>query len=160
MNLYEIDARIQKILDTAINLETGEVDETLWAELEELEVKKVDKIEAVLLYRRGVEADIESIGKEISRLQGIKEGLSNKSERLKKYAQDSLQGKKLKTTKISVWYKTNESVEFTGNIENLPECCVRRKEPEVNKAELKKLLDSGKKIDGARLAESVSMVIR
>lgn len=43
---------------------------------------------------------------------------------------------------------------------SLPENCIRVKEPEVNKAELKKLLKAGQKIEGAWLVEKQNLQIK
>lgn len=152
MKLYEIDEKIMEAFDRAIDAETGEIlDAQAFAELDSLQVKRDEKIEGALLWIKNLSAEVEVLKAEKQAFESRQRQAANKAETLKRYISGVLNSEKFKTAKVSVTWRKSEAAEFDGNVFSLPEDCLTYKEPTVNKAELKKRLKAGEKIEGAQL---------
>src|SRR5699024_1551297 len=101
-----------------------------------------------------------NIKKEKDTLAQRQKAAKNKAESLKRYVASVLSGKKFSTSRVAVSWRKSESVEYTGDINNLPGSCIRQKDPEINKTALKKLLVDGYSIPGARIVEKQNMQIK
>lgn len=153
MRLYEIDNAIMECVDE----ETGEVVDI--DRLNALEMERDAKIESVCLWKKDLEAEAKAIGEEIKRLQERKRADENKAESLKSWVGYALSGAKFKTPKVSVSYRKSTSTEFDGDVNTLPDkyCTIKR---EVSKTALKEALDAGEVIEGARLVQKESVIIK
>lgn len=161
MTLYEIDAEIMEIIENAVDPETGEIiDEVAMANLGDLDVAREKKIENMLLLVKNLESDAEQLKAEKQAFDQRQRVALNKAEWLKKCVQNSLAGEKFTTARVAVSYRKSTAVEYTGDVNKLPEECIKRKEPEVNKTALGKLLKGGTEIPGARLVERQNMQIK
>lgn len=161
MTLYEIDAEIMEIIENAVDPETGEIiDEVAMASLGDLDIAREKKIENMLLMVKNLESDAEQLKAEKQAFDQRQHVALNKAEWLKKCVQKSLAGEKFTTARVAVSYRKSTAVEYTGDVNNLPEECIKRKEPEVNKTALGKLLKGGTDIPGARLVERQNMQIK
>ena len=114
----------------------------------------------MLLLVKNLESDAEQLKAEKQAFEQRQRVALNKAEWLKKCVQNSLAGVRFTTARVAVSYRKSTAVEYTGDVNKLPEDCIKRKEPEVNKTELKKLLAGGTKIPGARLVERQNMQIK
>ena len=161
MTLYEIDAEIMEIIENAVDPETGEIiDELAMAGLGNLNEAREKKIENMLLMVKNLESDAEQLKAEKLAFDQRQRVALNKAEWLKKCVQNSLAGAKFTTPRVAVSYRKSTAVEFTGDVRKLPEECIKRKEPEVDKTALGNLLRGGTKIPGARLVERQNMQIK
>ena len=161
MNLYEIDNAITEAFEQAIDPETGEIcNEEAYEALNSLEIQREGKIEGVLLWIKNLRAESEALKAEKIAFDARQRQAERKAESLKKYISGILGGEKFKTDRVAVSWRKTESVTYDGNVRDLPTECIREKEPEVNKTELKKLLKAGEKISGAQIVESMSMQIK
>ena len=161
LKLYEYDERIAEAYEAAIDPETGEIKDTLAVEeLERLEEGKEEKIEGLLLWYKEMIAEADAIKKEKLALADRQSKMEKKAENLKGFLQRYLAGEKFKTARVSVSYRNTETAEYKGNVFLLPENCLRYKDPEINKDELKKALKSGIEIEGAWLEPHTSMSVR
>ena len=147
MTLYEIDAEIMEIIENAVDPETGEIiDELAMAGLGNLNEAREKKIENMLLMVKNLESDAEQLKAEKLAFDQRQRVALNKAEWLKKCVQNSLAGAKGTRQRLAVSYRKSTAVEFTGDVRKLPEECIKRKEPEVDKTALGKLLRGGTKI--------------
>lgn len=161
MNLYEIDSKIMEAFDKSVDPETGEIlDAEAFEELDKLQMMKDEKIEGILLWIKNLKSDVEALKKEKQAFESRQKAAENKAESLKKYVSGILCGEKFKTDLVSVTWRKSKATEYNGDIFDLPEVCITRKEPEVNKTALKKLLESGKNIPGARIIEKQNIQIK
>lgn len=152
MNLYEIDTKIMKAFEKAVDVETGEIlDAQAFEELDSLQMMKDEKIEGILLWIKNLSAEAEALKKEKQAFEARQKSATNKADSLKRYISGVLCGEKFKTDQVSVSWRKSEVVDYTGNVYALPDECIIRKEPEVNKTALKKLLKEGTEINGAQL---------
>lgn len=154
LRMYEIKEELRNIVDE----ETGEIlDETRFDAL----IQEERDIEMLALFCKETKAEIETIENEIAKLQARKNGAEQRNGALREYLKYRLAGEKFKTPLVSVFYKKSESVEQLSNdIYFYPKEYLRYKEPELNKTKAKEDLKAGMLIDGLKLKESISMVIR
>ncbi len=161
MNLYEIDNAIMEAFDRAIDPETGEIhDDEAFGALNALEEERERKIEGVLLWIKNLRSDAEALKAEKQAFESRQKATERKAESLIRYISIVLSGEKFKTDRVTVSWRKTESVTYNGNVRDLPKECVREKEPEVNKTEIKKLLKAGKEISGAQIVEKMNIQIK
>lgn len=161
MNLYEIDMAIMEAFEKAVNQETGEIlDETAFVELDNLQLMRDEKIEGLLLWIKNLTADAEALKREKMAFEERQRSVNKRIESLKRYVIRAIAGQKFRTDRVSVTWRRSKVTEYDGDVELLPEECISRKPPEVNKTELKRILESGVEIPGARIIEKQNMTIK
>ena len=163
MKLYDIDIRIEEIIDKAFDEETGEVlDEELYSQLEELQQAREDKIEGIALWIKNLAAEAEAIKTEKLALEKRQRTAEHKVESLKNYLRWALSGEKFKTPRVAISYRRSETVEADPNLDitQLDDKWLRFKDPELNKTAIKDALKAGEEIQGLHLKENVSIQIK
>lgn len=155
-NLYELTRAIEEF-DLEIDEETGEV--TNLDELDALELERDTKVENIALWVKNLTAEAAAIKAEVQNLTKRQKAAENKAERLKDYLIGNLAGEKFKTPKVAISYRTSESVELTGEPEDLPPEFLRQK-LEAKKTDIKKALKAGRTVPGAVLVEKQNLQIR
>lgn len=161
MKLYEIDTKIMEIIENAVDPETGEiVGDLSLTELGDLEEAREEKIENCLLLIKNLESDAEQLKAEKQAFEQRQRVVMNKAYWLRKYVFDSLAGEKFSTPRVAVSYRKSEAVEYSGDVNSLPEECIKKKEPEVDKTALKKMLKGGAEIPGAKIVTRLNMQIK
>lgn len=130
MTLYEIDSAIMDCVDE----ETGEIIDL--EKLEALNIERDKKVEGIALAVKNYAA-----------------------QRCKDYLSHALDGEKLKTARVSVFYKSNESVTI-DDLDSLTEEYIRIPEPQADKTAIKKAIKAGKEVTGAHLETSKSVIVR
>lgn len=161
MNLYEINHELELAFERAVDPETGEINEEALGYFKEMEMVKEEKEENVALWIKNLKADLEAYRAEKKRFDEKIRATDNKIERLKRYLSDSLQGEKLKTTRVSVYSTTSQKVE-------LKEGCTLadvddqfcKVTVELDKVAISKALKAGEEVNGVQLVQSTSLVIR
>lgn len=160
MKLYEIDARLEELLGM-MDPETGELlcDPE---QLDELLMAREQKLEGIALYIKGLAAEAAEIKAEEDKLRKRRQSADNQIARLKEYLADRLGGEKLKTARVSMYYRTTQSVELdmTATWEDFDVRFLRYREPEINREELGKAMKAGEEIPGAHLKANTSLIIR
>lgn len=160
MTIYEIDAEIQRILDSAVD-ENGEVNPDAWAQLESLQMEREQKAENCALAAKNHRAAAKAIKAEIETLTQRMKAEENQADRAGEYLKFILGGQKLKTPKVSVIFRETQSVDLDADfIATAPTEYLRFKDPEPNKKMIMELLKAGEKIPGAKLVTKTSMVIK
>lgn len=152
-NLYEINQEIMNCVDE----ETGEIINVEM--LNDLQMQFDEKVENIACFIKNLLADAKAIKEEESNLASRRKSYENKAKSLKKYLSDTLNGQKFKTAKVSISYRKSESVDIE-NMKDVPEEYLNVAEPTVDKTYAKKVMKSGIKIPGLRLAESKNIQIR
>lgn len=161
MNLYKIDMAIMEAFEKAVDAETGEIlDEAAFAELDNLQMMRDEKIEGLLLWIKNLTADAEALKREKMAFEERQRSVNKRIESLKRYVISAIAGQKFRTDRVAVSWRRSKVTEYDGDVELLPEDCISRKPPEVNKTELKKLLETGVEIPGARIIEKRNMIIK
>lgn len=146
MNLYEINKRLNQILDIDffIDEETGEVFGV--EDLDNLELEFNEKMNGCIAYYKDIDGDIEKFKKEKERISKQIESLKNKKESLKKYiATNCPEGFKGDTGVLS--YRKSSSVEVNEELEQ--EWMREKVSYEPDKKRIKEAIESGVQVKGA-----------
>lgn len=160
MTLWQIDERINKILenDFYIDEETGEV--FLPENLDELDVERTEKIENIALYIKNLKSEAEAIKSEVDNLKSRADVKKKKAERLTDYLDKILGGEKLETSKVALSYRKSTSVKIE-NEEIIPdEFMTIKTEKKPNKTAIAKLLKNGETVVGCELVEKQNLQIK
>lgn len=164
MSLYSINEAIYAALDDGciFDEETGEIIFDADS-LDELEAMHNDKLEAVALYVKGLEAEAAAIKAEektLAERRGIKE---RKAARLRRYIAESMQAvgsTKLETSRVSLGFRRSEVVEIIDAAQ-LPAGFVKVKTTEQpDKVAIKKALKAGEAVAGAVLVECQNLQLK
>lgn len=150
--LYEIN----KDLADCIDAETGEIVDV--DKYESLGMAREEKIENILLWVKNLRSDAEAYKAEAKSFSDKQKAAENKADNLQGWMESVLDGEKFKTNRVQVTYRRSESVKIDDDAK-LPEAFVRVK-AEPNKAELKRFLKQGGKVEGARLEQRTRMSIK
>ena len=153
MKLYEIDEAIMACFDE----ETGEL--TSPEVFEALQLEREQKIENVALWVKDLKAEAEALKVEKLAFADRQKAAETKMENLKKWLAFACNEQNFKTTRAAVTFRTNKSVQVTDLLK-IPQQYLRMKEPELDKAAIKKAIDAGETVDGAILIESKSCSIK
>lgn len=166
MKLYEITAQYQNIYALLQNPEFAENEDILTA-LDQIEDAFENKAQQTIFMMKNIEAEIDSIDTEIKRLQAMKKVRQNNIDRIKNRLRENMKAvgmSKLNCGLFSLSYRLQEAnaveldeTEFLAN--NLDEDLVTVKVT-PNKTEIKRRLQHGEEIIGARLVDSEVLTIR
>ena len=157
-SLYELTG---SAFELQMLLESGDIDEDTYKDtLESLDINA--KIESVCKVIRNLTAEAEAYKAEKDRLAERQKTAENGIKRLK----DSLlhymlttEQTKVKQGIFSVRINRSASVNITDPLV-IPPDYLKFSEPQINKAEIKKAIQSGDEIPGAELVTNESIVIR
>ena len=160
MTLYDIDNQLQELVDP----ETGEIAD--YEAFEALDMERNRKLENMACWIKNMKADMDGIATEVKVLQARKKVIENRTKRITAYLQEALAGQKFETPKCSITYRNSTAV-VIGDSATVVEYleshghtdCITYAEPEINKNELKKLLNDGE-VPGASLAKRQNMQIK
>lgn len=153
ISLYELTKEMEAVLDGGfvVDEETGEV---LFdsENLEQLEGAYNDKLEAVAIYFKNLNAEAAAIKEEEKRLSERRKAAENKAERLKEYMLDSMIDTgttSLETARVKLSTRKSEAVVITDE-SIVPEMFLKTKVT-VDKTEIKKAIKAGDAVTGAYL---------
>ena len=155
MTLYEIDKRIIDLIDD----ETGEIIDSNLNTFDELMMEKNNKIENVALWIKNLRADAEAYKAEAQAFVDRKKAAERKIESLTRLLEITLRGRKFKTERVQIGYRKSDSVQIDKDAK-LPDEYLRFREPEPDKAALKKALKDGVEIKGTRLEGKLNMQVK
>lgn len=121
---------IDSTIMDCVDEETGEIIDL--EKLEALNIERDKKVEGIALAVKNYAAEAKAIKEE---------------------------EEKLKTARVSVFYKSNESVTI-DDLGSLSEEYIRIPEPQADKTAIKKAIKAGKEVAGAHLETSKSVIVR
>lgn len=162
LRLYQIADQYQFLLSDLYDYETGVVNETALAKLNELSGSIEDKAINITRLFKELEASAEAIEKERKAMQSRESALKNQVKSLKEYLRNNMarcEIKKIECPQFSISLQTNPpSVEITNESE-IPEEYNKVK-VELDVSKIKEDLKNGVVIPGARLVQGNSIRIR
>lgn len=164
MTLYEINEELRETLDfLEIDEETGEVISFVDIDrLNELNLERDKKLEGIALYAKELMVEIDALKEEVETLRNRVKTKTNKLERLKNYVSFILTSNgdvRFESPKAVLSFRKSKIVQIDEK--NLPkQYFVKKVEFSPDKMEIKKLLESGKKIRGASLIEKQNLQIK
>lgn len=141
MKLYEIDSKIQSLIDQ----DTGEVMNP--QEFENLAMQRDEKIENIALACKNLAAEVEALKAEKQAFEARQKAAENRLKWLKGYLVYVLDGQKFKSTRVEVSFRKSEAVVIDGDV---PEEYLVYK-PEPDKTSIKQALKAGLDVSGCRL---------
>lgn len=158
MTIYEIDEQMTNLIDE----ETGEIID--FSLFENLNMARTEKIENLCLLIKNLKAEAKAIKEEKDLLGKRQKVAENKVKNLTGFLNKILNGEKFKTPKVNVTYRASESVRVTDDFVewakvNAPEL-LTVKEPEPNKAEIKKAIKAGTEFEFAMVENNQSIQIK
>lgn len=161
MELYKIDNAINEAVANAIDPETGEIiDGQAYDALNGLLMAKDEKIRNILMLIKNLNADAETLKKEKEAFAARQKAAENHRDSLKRYVARFLDGRKFSCAEATASFRSSTSVEYTGDVRDLPERFLRIRDPEVNKTELAAALKAGEEIPGAALIKKQNLIIK
>lgn len=153
MNLYEIDEKILECVD----LETGELFDV--DKFEELNLERTEKVENICLWIKNLKAETEALKAEKLAFAERQKRAENKAESLKRYISSYLNGTKFESAKVSVSFRKSESLEISEGAV-IPEEYLKHKEPDIDRAGLKKAVKDGQVFEGISIVENQNIQIK
>lgn len=157
MTLYEIDAAMEQFIAENINPETGEIANL--EQLEELQLARENKIEAIALAFKNYSAELDALKKEKKNFEDRIAKVTRSAESCKNYLAYALGGEKFKTAKVAVSYRSSTSVVIAPGTQ-LPDEWMTFKAPEPNKTLIKEHLKEGATIEGCSLETKQNIQIK
>lgn len=169
MSLFDISLEYHALADLIesdleVNEETGEiVDNTneLKQLFENLQMSFEEKLDNSQRYIMTLKSEENILAEEIKRLQAKKSSVKNKQDRIKSMILNSLQTSKqskFKTPFNNFIIKETEAVEVLDN--DLLARTYLRIKFEADKVKIKSALKSGDEVEGAKLVNNTSLVIK
>lgn len=153
MNLYEIDNEILGCVDA----ETGEIfDEE---KFESLAMERDKKLENIALWIKNLTAEAAALKAEKQAFAERQKAAENKIESLKSYMSAYLSGAKFETAKVKVSFRKSEYLDIAEGAA-IPEQFLKYKEPDIDKAELKRAIKAGTEIPGVTIEERKNIQIK
>ena len=147
----------EDLMSMCIDVDTGEFNEAMF---EGLRIERDRKIENIALWVLEDEAMAKSIKEQESKLKERREILEQRIEKRKEFLRYIAEGKKLKTDRVTVTYRTSKAVKIT-NEEIIPiKYKTVKTAVSVSKDDIKKDLQAGKKVEGAELETRVSTLVK
>lgn len=153
-SLYEIDQGILSCVDS----ETGEIlDVDL---LNQLQMERDRKIEAVCLWIKNLESDAAAFKAEAEAFKDRQTKAEAKIEKLKAWVAEACSGQKFETAKCVVSFRTSEQLRVEDKDLIPKKYCVKKVEYQPDKNLLKQIWKSGKAVKGCQLIQKLNVNIK
>lgn len=159
-NLFNLNQDYKELLDL---MEQGIEPEVLKDTLESIEASIDVKVDNTIGLIRNVEGDIDTVDKEIKRLQTVKKQKLTFIHTLKTLLQDMLEYRDLKNYRTSTNYiykRRNAPSVHIANEKLIDKSYFIEQAPKLDKKALKEDIQNGADVPGAELHESESLVIK
>lgn len=172
-NLYDISEKLSTLIESAFDIETGEIYQTqeeLDKAIDECGLDLDTKIENIGCYIKNLESEVEAFKKEENNLEARRKQAERKIEGLKKYLNGYLSACypndddrakwKFKTPKVVLGYRKSNSVEVP-DIEKLDKNFIKVKTEVVpDKTAIKDAIKNGKEVKGAFIKQNINLNIK
>ena len=164
MNLYELNQNFNNLIEVLENTEDENIKELIKKSMDQLTLETNEKIENIIKYIKNLEAEAEALEKESKRLNDRKIKTLKKVDNLKGYLKDftsSLESKKYNTGIFNISIRKNAAAIIIENDFLVPdEFCKTEIIRKVDKIALKERLKAGEVIEGVKLQQSESIIIK
>lgn len=157
--LWKINEQIDMLTEQLVDEETGEINEEVMEQLEQLAIDRDEKIESCGIVMKQLASEVEAINAEIKSLKARANAKANRHDRIAEYVKATLKGEKFETPKVAFSYRKSVSVDVDEEL--VPdEWCKFETTRSPMKNDIKKVLKSGEKIPGCVLVESMNLQIK
>lgn len=168
MKLYELSNEVQaldELYNSCVDEETGEIKDA--ETLEELEkgilIQLENKGAGLVQYFRNTDTTLDTIDAEIKRLQGLKKSLKNKVDNFKSYIifnMERMGVKKIETGLGTLSLRASKSVDIYDESLIDKKFVTQVIEEKISKTDLKKAIEAGEEVQGARVVSKNSLQIK
>lgn len=152
-SLYEINKSIEELTEKMVDPETGEINEEVMAQLEQLDMDMDEKLENYGLVMKQLMAEASALMDESKALKRRAEVKLNKYGRMEQLAKMVLNGKPKEYKRVKFGFRPSKSVEIVNEDLVPDKYCIFKNERKPQKTEIKKLLNAGKEVPGCVLVE-------
>lgn len=153
MKLYEVNQRIEELSEQMVDIETGEINEEIFAELTELVEEKEDRLESIFLHIKNLASDITALKVERDSFDKRIKRKTREMDRLLDWTTMLQKGKTFETDKVRVKYRRSQKVEIKDE-SLIPEKYIKFKTTKSpDKTAIKDVLRNGGYVEGAVLVE-------
>ena len=153
MKLYEVNQRIEELSEQMVDIETGEINEEIFAELTELVEEKEDRLESIFLHIKNLASDITALKVERDSFDKRIKRKTREMDRLLDWTTMLQKGKTFETDKVRVKYRKSQKVEIKDE-SLIPEKYIKFKTTKSpDKTAIKDVLKNGGYVEGAVLVE-------
>lgn len=159
MTLYEIDSAIME----CVNDETGEIVD--FDRLDSLEMLREQKLEGVALAIKNLTAEAAAIKDEEQKLYDRRKALENRSDGLKRWLSDTLDGR-FETPRVSCRFRKSAKTVVDDNkfcawaISHDRDDLLIYTPPKPDKKRIKAAIEAGESIPGVTIESSLSLSIK
>lgn len=163
--LYELDARLDALLERVWQTEEGLVDkesgEVLDSSLlDDLEMEFSDKVDSIGCYIKNLYAEAEMYKREAKWQAERAKRAENKADSLRSYLMLHLEkGKKFSSAHCEVKWSESTSTDIV-DVDKIPDRFIRKVERVPDKRAIKAALESGENVLGATLKRNVSLTVK
>ena len=171
MKLYEVNQAIVDAIDRLdVDPDTGEMGanaEEVMEEINALDMERNRILQYLAKLILNLRAESDEIKAEEQRLKKRRTAVDNKVNRIMDILDRECDGKKTDLGVATVCYRKTSSL-FVGDedeairwlAENHYDSCLKVKDPEISKTEVKKLINSGVEVPQCEIVEGCSMSLR
>ena len=153
MKLYAVSQRIEELSEQMVDIETGEINEEIFAELTELVEEKEDRLESIFLHIKNLASDITALKVERDSFDKRIKRKTREMDRLLDWTTMLQKGKTFETDKVRVKYRRSQKVEIKDE-SLIPEKYIKFKTTKSpDKTAIKDVLRNGGYVEGAVLVE-------
>ena len=156
--VQEIEACVKLDENRVVNTESGEIIDI--EALAALELERDVKIENIGCWIKNLLADAEALKQQKNIFAEREKAAKNKAESLKNYLTVILDGKKFETSRVAMTFRKSESVEFDGELIDVPHQYLKFREPELDKAGIKKAIKAGENVPGCYIKSNMNLQIK
>ena len=164
MNLYELNQNFNNLVSVLENTEDENLKELIKNSMDQLALETNEKIENIIKYIKNLEATATALETEVKRLNDRKIKTLKKVDHLKNYLKDftnTLDSKKYHTGIFNISIRKNAAAVVVDNEFLVPdEFCKTEIIRKVDKLALKEKLKAGEVIEGVKLQQSESIIIK
>lgn len=166
MKIYEIDARLDELLDGAVDEETGEII-TDYDEIEKLQLERDRIREGIACHVIGERADILALQMQEQKLREWRQRLERHMYRTMDFLEEISHGEGLVSDRVSITFRRSTGKVVVQDEAKLVEWAkanhndlLTYKEPEIKRAAIKAAIQSGEDIPYASIDTTPTMSVR
>lgn len=161
MNLYEINKELQELIFSAVD-DDGVFDEEFESEINGIALLREEKLLNCAKYIKNEMAFIDMIKAEEKALSARRKSIENRVEWIKKYVLSNMEaGEKVKDAQAQISTRKSEAVELIDETLIPKELCNHIPESwKADKMAIKKAIESGEDIKGAKIVQRLNLTIK
>ena len=153
MKLYAVSQRIEELSEQMVDIETGEINEEIFAELTELVEEKEDRLESIFLHIKNLASDITALKVERDSFDKRIKRKTREMDRLLDWTTMLQKGKTFETDRVRVKYRRSQKVEIRNELLIPGQYMTYKTTSSPDRKAIKEVLKNGGYVEGAVLVE-------